>query len=65
MWCSWSLNFVLCWKNDKGNVFKFAAEAIKVAHDWRVEMPVPWKWRMNETREPSSVIETERLWRVP
>ena len=47
---------------------KFPAEAIKISHDWSVEMPAPWEWRktrVSEMRETSPVIETERLWRVP
>ena len=57
-----------CVVHDEGYVCKFAAETIEASHGWRVEMLVPWKWRMtrrSETRETSPVIETERLWRVP
>ena len=64
VWCSCSLNLFLCWKHDEGYVFKFAAEAIKISHDWRVGMPALWEWRMtrrNETRETTPVDETERL----
>ena len=68
VWCSCSLSCFLCCKHDEGYVFKSAADTIKISHDWRVEMPAPWEWRMtrrNETRETSLLIETERLWRVP
>ena len=56
-WCSCSPSFLCvskkCW---------FSAEVTEISHDWNVQMPSPWKWRLKRlgAREFRTMSESDQ-----